>query len=1848
MIKNRLLLSLFLFLVLLGCSSGRKKGQPIPYNSNIEAFTSGKISRFSPVYLLFSRDVDSTRMTADLLKKKLRIMPQIEGSFAFENSRTIVFRPAREFKRNTDYTIKADLSAFFDVEPEEREFTFSFSTYGMALRTSLNSFDVNTDSENGYDLSITLFTPDREERATLESLLRFSEKVTPVWQQSPDGKKHEILLSNVVPGAEAERNLVLSVAPNKLDIEEKDLLSVYIPGMNDFSVYDINYKTEPERYVEVTFTQRLDEDQSMEGLAYIEGNSSELVNVSGNKLRLYPDAALRERKGSVNVHLSNLIRSKRGLTLTEPEVRQLTLFESAPMVRFVGEGVIIPQSEALSVPFEAIYLRGVVVRVIRIDEQNIGQFLQSNDLSGSYDLVRVGRIVARKTIFFDEEGADLTRWNTFAVDLNALMKPEPGAIYRVELSFDRNLSVYSCDADVPKATKEELLARDEIEFREETERFDKGWYSYYNENFDWNDYNYEEIDNPCFNSYYYNKRIGKNVLASNLGVIAKGGEGNEMLVMVSDLLTAQPQKGVEVTVYNYQHQPLVKGVTDEKGLVRLTLDNRKPYYLIATQGAQRSYLRVDAGLALSLSTFDVDGEVIQKGIKGFIYGERGVWRPGDTLHLAFMLNDREGNLPTNHPVVMELRNPLGQLYLRKTQTRGEMGLYAFHLPTDPDVPTGAWTATVQVGGLSFNKRVRIETIKPNRLKISLPIPEKPLMFGDVFPVNMHVEWLQGAAARDLKYDIQGTFISTKTAFNGYQNYVFDDPAKIFNSEESRLISGVTDGQGNTVVPLRFDLGTHAPGMLLANLVTRVYEESGDFSIDGARLLYSPYRHYVGIRPPQSGKEQLNTGQKYTYDVVTLNYDGMFLANQEVEVTVYKVYWYWWWSSDQSRLANYVSDSYNKPVKELFVRTDGNGKAKFELSFPDDEWGTYFVRVSDRLGKHSSGVMSYFDWPSYEGRRNRDGSSSPYTLTFKTDKDNYRVGEDMVISFPSTEMSKAIVTIENGTKVLSVERYDCRSKETTVRIRVTEEMQPNSYVYITLLQPHGETQNDLPIRLYGVVPFTVTSSNSTLHPVIRTLEELKPEERYDVTVSEKNGREMAYTVAIVDEGLLDLTRFTTPDPWKVFNAREALGVSTWDLYNFVVGTYGGRIEQLFSIGGDDALNKGPKAIVNRFKPVVRFEGPFFLKKGEKKRHTYKMPNYNGRVRMMIVAGDGRAYGYAEKSVLVRKSVMLLGTLPCVIGVGEEMVVPATVFATEKGVGQVQVAIECSGNMEVTGNKIVQLYFDEQGDKQAAFRIRVKKKPGVGHIKLIASGKGESTVYETDIAIRSVRRVQTKVIPATLENGKRWKDSVTMPGSEGTNKLTLEVSNVPPLNLALRLKYLLGYPHGCLEQILSKAFPQLYLNELVALTDVQSVSVETVIREVISRLRSYQTAEGAFAYWPGGTSTNAWGTAYAAHFLVEAELRGYFVPTSLKLTALNNLKLVARKWQAPPVSSTWAASEELTQAYRLYVLAQANVAEIGAMNRLKEAKFGYSASISLLASAYALAGRQDVATDLLSKTTEVVSRYDEYDLTFGSDLRDQAIRLQTLCLLDKAMEAAGLAKSVSEKLGTNDWFSTQSTSYALLAMSSYLKKYRTANEMAFTYVVDGKIDEVKTSKTVWNGQLLGKVSSTAKLEVRNTGQSTLFIRAIMEGIPAQGEETAYQNGLSLAVSYTDRNGKAVDIDRLEQGTNFIAVVTVRNSSSKGIRNVVLTEVFPAGWEILNTRFLQEDVGNNATQGFVNYQDIRDDRSYSYIDYLPVGRQVTVRIHLCAVYSGKFYLPPVYSEAMYDYLIRANTKGKIVEVY
>jgi uncharacterized protein YfaS (alpha-2-macroglobulin family) len=1823
-------------LLLAGCNLKNPSDDDTRYNPYVKSFTTGTVSRFSPVYLIFSEDIPMEKLQSAGLAKQLRIKPEVKGEFFFEDAHTVGFKPAASLEHGTEYQITADLSRWFDTGEQDARFHFKFSTYPLALRVEQQPISVN--EEEGYDFVYTIFTPDRETPETVESLVRSSEKAEMIWQHHTGERSHILTLSRV-PAREKGYELTLSVAPNTWGVREETLATTHVPSANEFMVNEVRFTGEPERYVEVAFSEKLDASQSLQGLAYIGDSKNETVTLDGNKLRLYPD---RGQSGLCQLFLSGSIRSEKGKTLGEDVRKEVEIIDALPAVRFTGEGTIIPQSGELNLPFQAIYLRGVVVRITKILENNIGQFMQLNYPDGNSGLSYVGRPVARKTIFFDGEGDSFQNWKTYAIRLNELIDPEPGAIYRIELAISRDLSAYPCEDDSPRRTREEMEAEDELKFKDELAQYDRGYYYYSGESrYDYEE-DYESRKDPCSANYYYNNVKSKNVLATNLGVMAFGGEEDEFTVLVHNLLTTLPEKGVSVELYNYQHQVVGTGVTGDKGQTLIPAKGR-PYYLIASQGRQRSYLHIDAGSALSLSSFDVAGEVVQKGIKGFIYGDRGVWRPGDTLHLGFMLNDRLKSLPGNHPVTMELFNPLGQSYLRKTQTHGEMGAYAFDMPTDSDAPTGAWQAKVEVGGAGFTKRLRIEAIKPNRLKIALALPARPLLKGVAASLPLHTEWLQGSVARNLKYRIEGVFSATPTEFPAFKGYAFDDPSKTFQSEKSELITGMTGETGDAEVEARFETGSSAPGMLTANLVTRVYEASGDFSIDGSSLRYSPYTHYAGILSPQKGRTQLDTGKPHIFEVASVDYLGNPSAAR-LQVDVFAINQYWWWESSYEHLGYYISNSYLRIKEQKEVQTDANGRGSFTLKMERGDWGSYFVRIKNRESGHTSGVVCYFDWPGYA--RDFKEENTFTRLNIRTDKPEYSPGEYLSVSFPSTEGSRAVICVANGTKTLALSEHLCQAGETTVRLGVTPDMQPNAYLYVSLLQPHGNSANDLPIRMYGVVPVAVTSPESHLNPEVATPAEIKPESAYKITVSEKNGRPMAYTLAVVDEGLLDLTHFDTPDPWKAFNAREALGVSLWDVYNYVLGAYGGRIEQLFSIGGDDALNRAPKAIVNRFKPVVHFEGPFLLKKGEKKPHTLRMPNYNGRVRVMVVAGDGEAYGHAEKSVFVRKPVMLLGTLPRVIGVGEEMVVPATVFATEDGVGKVNVSIACSGNMEIMGSASQELSFGRKEDKQALFRIRVKDTPGAGKVTLTATGKGDPATYETDIEIRSVSRPVSQVSFTTLEGGKTWKNKVQLPGIDGTNSLALEVSAAPPIDLNWRLDYLLGYPHGCIEQITSKGFPQLYLNDVAALSGKEAADAEAAVKEVLRRYRSYQVSGGGFSYWPnGGTTADDWGSVYATHFMLEAEAKGFLVGASMKRNALNSLRKAAREWKSRNAADRW---DMRAQAYRLYVLALGQAPEMGAMNRLKEDKGFRGTGVWLLAAAYAKAGREDVANEMVSGAATLFDDYAYDYYTYGSNFRDLGICLQTLCLLKREEEANDAARKIAETLSSKQWLSTQETAFALMGITNYMSRFKTGNGLDFTYTCAGKTQAVKTGKPLWTATLLEAVPATADVELKNASANTLFVRLVAKGTPRQGEVSPHAHNVSLNVRYTGAGGEAADVNQLEQGSHFTATVTVRNTSVSRLQNLALMQVFPSGWEILNTRYLNEDgAPASSNPPGISYQDIRDDRVYTYIDNLNAGGEATFRINLSAVYAGRFYLPPIYCESMYDNLTQANTEGGYVTV-
>ncbi|HLT33109.1 MAG TPA: alpha-2-macroglobulin family protein, partial [Aquaticitalea sp.] len=693
-----------------------------------------------------------------------------------------------------------------------------------------------------------------------------------------------------------------------------------------------------------------------------------------------------------------------------------------------------------------------------------------------------------------------------------------------------------------------------------------------------------------------------------------------------------------------------------------------------------------------------------------------------------------------------------------------------------------------------------------------------------------------------------------------KDYEFVDPTRSFSSEEMNVFEGNLNEDGIAKVNKSLNVGKNAPGLLNVQFLVRAFENGGDFSLDAFTKTYAPYSSFVGLKSPEGNRYgSYFTDENQTFDVVTVDAKGNPVKRENLEVKVYKIEWRWWWNSSYDNLSSYVSSNYHRSYLDKKVTTDANGKGKFTLNIPENERGRYLIRITDPESGHATGRTAYFYKNWYQNSPDTDKEAAKM-LVFSADKENYNVGETAKITFPSGTQGRALISVENGSEVLSYKWVMTTQGETTVNIPITPEMAPNVFVNISLLQPHAITSNDLPIRLFGVIPIMVENPATKLYPEIKMPDVLQPEQAFEVVVSEKNKKSMTYTIAIVEEGLLDLTRFKTPNAWDEFFAREALGVKTWDVFDDVIGAYSGSIDQVFAIGGDANAAAGKNKKANRFKPVVKYLGPFTLGSGEKKSHKIKMPNYIGAVRAMVVAGDAKteAYGSVDKSVQVKKPLMVLASLPRKLSPGEKVTLPVTVFAMEPKVKNVNISLKLSDGISVVGEKTKTLNFARPDEQMTYFELDVSKAKGFNTVEVIASGNGEKSTYKVEIDVYNPNPITSKSLDETLEaNASKTMDFSTF-GEMGTNSATVEFSTLPPMHFTRRLQFLVQYPHGCLEQTTSGVFPQLYLTDIFDLTAQKKQEIQKNIESGIKRLGNFQLASGGMSYWMGENTVNDWST------------------------------------------------------------------------------------------------------------------------------------------------------------------------------------------------------------------------------------------------------------------------------------------------------------------------------------------------------------------------------------------------------
>ncbi|PHI19835.1 hypothetical protein CEQ90_10605 [Lewinellaceae bacterium SD302] len=1845
---------------------------PETLSSFISGYTSGVIGRSETVKIQFPDALaKSDQIGQEVDNKIYSISPSFNGSAVWENARTLVLIPDEAgWEQGSEYLLTIDLTELYPDAEGVRNFTTSFTVRQTQLSVNVEGlYTPDPNQPEAQRLNGTVIASDGVDQAALTDFITVTQnnrKLPVSYAAEPgDDRLFSFTVDGVKRGEKASEVKISWDATKSKGIgDAKGERSLPVTASNNFQLLTVEYKADGDPHVELRFSDPVSDSQDLTGLIRLGNNNRVDIRRDVNIIRLYLRSEL---SGSQNLQVSGGLKNSRGNELGEDISWQVNFSRPAPQLRAAADGAIMPHSGQRLFPFEAIGLEAVRVEVFRIYAKNVQQYLMNNSLDGqkyNYGMSSVGRIIHQERIplkELSETGYAMDDWNHFAVDLSRFIDQDDQSIYQVRIGYAlddarKDCGVTAADFGISRDPANGDRKPKYIGFDQGPPSILGNYYGIYRmmyDGFDW-----EDRDDPCKPAYYNSDRfLTRNIISSNLGLIVKQNNDRQTVVLTTDLISGGPASNVKVTLYDQQQQLLEKGTTDVDGRWLLETD-RKPIFVVAEQDKDVAYLRLNENNALNTSRFNTGGRSVAGGVKGTFYTERGVWRPGDSVYLNFVLENRLLKLPSRYPINFTLTDVRGNVRDRRTVTPAAGQIYPLYFATADEDPTGNWTATVKVGGQTYRKSLKIETIKPNRLKIDLRAAQD----GPISPANDRVlveaAWLHGAPAAGLTAEVRGQLQEAPNLYEEkWPNYDFSDPARALNYvEEELLFEDGLDAAGKASFSLS-SLGSELPGPLRMAFNTRVYEPGGNFSSDNVRLEVSAYDAMAGLSVPTTkwGSKRLPIGEASPVSVAAIDPDGKGLDGRNLSVGLYRVTWRYWWQDDNDNVSRFNSSSHEDAIETYDVTTSVDGRGQVSVTVP--RWGRYLLRVCDTESGHCSGDYFYAGSPRWT-ETDKDAAAM---LPLRMEDREYAPGESTSITLSSESGGMVLLTLENGEGVIDTRWIEAAPGESVIPIQLDERMVPNVYASVMLIQPHAETINKRPIRQYGIIPIRVVDPETRLEPTIATATEYEPEQNFSVTVAEADGQSMNYTLAIVDEGLLGLTRFKTPDLWNDFFAKEALPVRTYDLYNQVISSMDGKFNRILAVGGGDADGDGEKKKANRFEPVVMHLGPFSLAAGAQATHDFTMPNYVGAVRVMVVAEGGRNYGKASESIPVRKDLMILPTLPRVIGPGETMELPVNVFAMTGKVKNANISVtEESGLVDFKVAKTRAVSFSAPGDQLVRFPFQVGQRTGVARFVVKAEGNGIQTTQEIEIDVRNPNPLESRSTDLVLAAGESKTFDYNPFGDMDSREATLEVSTLPPLNLDRHLRYLIRYPYGCAEQTTGPAFAQVNLDKMVELTDERKKEVQNNVRGGIDRLVNFQTSDGGMGYWPGASKAHPWASNYILHFFLEAEAAGYTIPISTKDRLIKYQQNAVANWRSSSAYDYYSSTQQrqFDHAYRLFTLALANKADLGAMNRLRSGKSLNTNTRSFLAAAYALTGKASIAGDLLTSNNVVIEDYRELGYTFGSSVRDRAILLSVYGRLGMNDRAGQLALRLARDVGDRRYLNTQEAAFVITAFTKYAEISAQGSKVVnVDYVApDGGSNQLAANSGLLQIEL--PTASDGNFTLRNNGNTTVYATTILSGKPLPGEEVERSNGIELGVSYEDLDGNPLDVSNLTSGTDFIAVYNVapKTDRYRYYQNMALQQIAASGWEINNERmgFIQSEDDRLYEDG--DYSD-RTDNSYRYQDYrdaqvntffnVRYNRRKEYRIRMTAAYPGRYYLPSQLAEAMYDPEVMARTKGQWVTV-
>ncbi|MCW1353202.1 MG2 domain-containing protein [Campylobacter jejuni] len=1510
------------------------------------------------------------------------------------------------------------------------------------------------------------------------------------------------------------QELVLTYDEKIMGFKEAKVLQFQIPSKpkdNDFRLISAEEK---DQIATLKFSKELAENQAFQDFIQISPELNFRAWSVGKELKI---SANFEPGEKYQVKIAKGLKSNQGL-INKGEEANITLQKDLdPSLVFANDGVFLPSGAEYQVYIKSRNVKKIHLKVSQIFSNNISEYLRYKNLVGKKD-------DSTQEAFYSSDGFNYVAkkvidkkielknqkntWISSALDLSDL-KGKSG-IFSVSLSVDAN----------------------DLDYKGE---------------------NVYRIINKA--------SVSKNLIFSNIALSAQN-LNKQLVVHARDFSKNEALENVKIELVSKQNQILQSQNTDSNGDAKFQIqEDDEILYILASKENQISVLRFSN--PLSTDGYDVEGDQNHEMIKAFIYTDRGVYRAGDSVHLSVVA--RENTNPLKHPINFTLINPKNQKIIENQILKSQNDIYYTQINLDKNAINGLYRANFNIAGVEFSKDILVQSVVPNRIKVELNADENRSLDDGSLNYELSSKYLFGALASNLKYQ-SVVYFSPKNYHNSkYKDYIFTNPSSL-------IISASADDKGNLDEKGRVQSSVEIPENILnsqgynfnARIVSEVFEKGGRSVKAVKDVNLNRYDYFVGMKA--LANSYVSEGETIDFYAIVSDLKEKLVSGKTLEYRIYQNDYYWWWDYDSyDEFLRSIKQDTNTKLIEKGELTSSSEPMKFSFN-TSNYYGQMFIELIDKESEVSTGQSFYVSsWgePSYA-----DVVSS---LKIKSDKNKYKIGQSAKIEFESVAGAKALITLSSNSKIIDRFVMDTQDESTSIELAMKKEYAPNIYVSVSLFQDYNKIDNDRALRLFGVIPLYVEDENTKLDLELKTPDKILPNSDFEIEIQSKDKRAFNYTVAIVDEGLLDLTDFKTPDIWKGFYAKTGFTLKTYDTYSQIIPKFTGGD----SVLGGLRVDKNRDDSAQRFKPVALFNTPARSDETGFAKLKFKMPSYMGSVRVMVVANENDAYGSVSKDIQVSAPLVMLETLPRTLKIGDNFTLLTQIFKTENRIKNATLSVRSK-------NSLIKISPDTQTiDFKSATNLEVMMDANVsdnriGKELLEFELKSEDYTYknEIEIDIKPINAYTYENNTSLIKAGES-KEFIIKDYILGTTNATLKLSPTPILDMDKRIKYLLNYPYGCIEQTTSAVLPQLFLDKFSTEFDKQKAINN--INAAIERYSNFQTADGGFAYWQGGDESNAWGSNYAGMFLILAKQNGYFVPDSMYERWLKYEQNFVQK-------SVYRDYMMDIKANSLYLLAMAKKPNISEMNLLYDNLNTLSTEAKWqLAAAYKLAGVEDTAKQIASKISiEPDSKYSFY--TYGSLVRDEAIIANAYKQI-YGTNNEELLQKISDTLLSKDYLSTQSTGYALyaLAMGANLENMN-ENFMDATLKIDDQ------AYTINQNQM--QIFSFNDEKAIVSANKDIFVSFGVEGVKAS-ENPAFSNKISLDRAFYDEKGNKISPSEIGSGQTFYMRISVSlNEGANYVSNIALTQILPSGWEVSNT-LLDDNTPSFIKNSNYDFIDVRDDK-------------------------------------------------------